>query len=319
MIESHVSNDLSIVLKPVQAELYLFDDELFNCLNNQNYYLDKILKHIINSGGKRLRPAMVFLIAKALNNSMICDAQTKLAFSLELIHTATLIHDDVVDEAEERRNSATINALWGDKTAIIAGDYLLSKALNLLMQLENREVVEIFSNNLSEICIGEIQQLSTSSKRPSFEEYIEKSKRKTALLFSSGAKSSAILSNSDEEIITAMNNFALNFGISFQIVDDVLNFSPNTGKPAGLDLKNGIYTAPVIFAMEENSQIEMLIEEQEIEKVLQIINESKALKKSKDLAIKYANSAIKELQVLKPSIYKASLVELANYNIQRCF
>jgi geranylgeranyl pyrophosphate synthase len=319
---------LSQMLSPISQELGLFEEMLSAGLKSSNLLLDKITAYIISSGGKRIRPILCLLFAKILaDGNKVSQRQFSLAVGLELMHTATLIHDDVIDKTEKRRNVVTINKKWDDKTAILAGDYLMSKALNKLSLTKNFDVIDVFSKMLSEICEGEVSQGSCAFEIVSIENYIEKSKRKTANLFVAGVKSAVILSESNnEKILKEAELFAENFGIAFQIRDDVLNFIANedeTGKPSGIDLLNGTITAPVIYAAqeyEENNDFRLrkLITTKfknscDFEEAKSLIFSSTSIKKSQKLTQFYIDSAKQNLSIIPDSVYKRCLLELTDY------
>jgi all-trans-nonaprenyl-diphosphate synthase len=296
--------------------------DIASLISSDNKFLENIIKHIISANGKRLRPAIVFLIARALYSDKIWKDHNHLALSIELIHTATLIHDDIVDDAEKRRNKPTINKLWDEKTAVIAGDYILAQSLIKLSEIGNSTISRFFAEVMKEVCEGEIQQHLQHNKVISLKEYIDKSRRKTALLFVLAAKSSAIIGNSTEDKIKSAENFGLNFGIMFQIVDDILNLENNEDKPFLNDLKNGIITAPVIYAIKENPEIKNCINQEhreilDYEKLHRMIIETSGIKKAKILASEYAQKACKDLSYLDESIYKTSLTNLVKFCLDR--
>ncbi|EKE04617.1 MAG: solanesyl diphosphate synthase [uncultured bacterium] len=322
---------LSDILEPVSTELNLLEKKLIEDLSDNNPLLNKIVQYVIQAGGKRLRPAVSFLIAKSLNKGYLSSNHFQLGQAIELIHTATLVHDDILDETETRRNKLTVNKKWDNKTAIIAGDFLLSKSLIKLAAVKNYSVIEIFANIMSEICEGEIQQKLQNYQSISFDQYIEKSKRKTANLFIAGAECAAILTPEiDNLIIKSARDYALNFGIAFQIVDDILNFTSTEdefGKPVGIDLRDGIVTAPVIFAIEEYEKkgdltLSKLISqgfqnENDFKSALDLVLKSDGIEKAKDLAGYYADMANKSLAIIEDNQYKHTLKDLASYIIDR--
>jgi len=322
---------LSVILEPVKPELEILETRIRECLSSNNSFLDNVVRYIISAGGKRLRPAVSFLIAKALNKGFISSNHFQLGQALELIHTATIIHDDVIDVTETRRNIETINKLWDDKTAVIAGDFLLSKSLIKLAAVKNYSVIEIFANTMSKLCEGEIQQNIQDYEIISLEDYIAKSRRKTAYLFMIGAECAAILTpNADNFIIKIAKEYALNFGIAFQIVDDILNFTSSEeelGKPVGIDLKDGILTAPVLFALEyyeqkDDDRLKDLIDTRFIDNksfntALELVLNSDGIKKAKELANSYIETAKSCVKELEDSPYKSSLIELADYVLSR--
>ncbi len=323
-------DNLNNILAPIEQDLKELETLLKKSLLSENYYLDELIKYVINSGGKRLRPALVFLFAKALNKGAVSEQHCALAQASEMIHTASLIHDDVIDEADIRRGLLTVGKKWNYKTAVISGDFILARALMQLVFVGNT-VTEIFAKTINDLCIGEIQQGNQNYKIISFEDYIEKSTRKTAKLFVACSHSVAVSSSGiTEKEINASKEYALNFGIAFQIIDDVLNFSQSKkeiGKPAGNDLKNGILTAPVLYALEEyeekkDSTLKNLItnkiqKEKYFELALNLILNTQGIEKSKQLAQNYVNKAIKSLEVLEDSVYKQALIDFAVYNIER--
>jgi len=321
-------NSLSQILSPISEELSTFEEMLLNGLKCGNKLLDKITAYIISSGGKRIRPALCLLFAKMLSpDNTVSKRQYDLAVGLELMHTATLIHDDVIDRTEKRRNVVTINKKWDEKTAILAGDYLMSKALGNLSETKNFDVIDVFSQMLSEICEGEVSQASSAFEIISIDECVEKSKRKTANLFAAGVKSAVILAeNSNEAKLSQAEAFAKNFGIAFQLRDDVLNFiayEEETGKPSGIDLLNGTVTAPVIYAVEEYEQkgdytLRKLISNKfksndDFCSARTLVFESKSIEKSKQLIDFYIESAKQNLAIFPDGNYKDSILNLCVY------
>jgi all-trans-nonaprenyl-diphosphate synthase len=324
---------LSQIFEPVSLELSVFDKKLIESLSCSSIVLNEITKYVIESGGKRLRPAVTFLIAKALNKGILPAEHFQIGLALEMIHTATLVHDDVIDKAETRRGNKTVQNIWNDKVAIAAGDYLLSKALARLASVNNNLVIDIFAKIMGEICEGEIDQNAQNYKLISVEQYIKKSSGKTAKLFVAGAESAAVLTpNTNNLIINASREYALNFGIAFQIIDDILNFTSNSeefGKPVGIDLQNGILTAPVIFALKEyeekqDTTLKNLINKQlktesDFNLALELILNSKGIEKSKELAVFYASYARKSLDLFENNPYKKSLSDLITFILERKF
>lgn len=321
-------NDILISLQP---ELGSLERKLLQELTGNNSFLNKISEHIIQAGGKRLRPALVFLFAKIFNNTFVSSNHLRLAIASELIHTATLIHDDIIDEAEERRNIQTVNSKWNDKAAVIAGDYLLAKSLKNLALTKNLKVIELFSNILSEICEGEITQNIEKFTIPTFESYIEKSKRKTAMLFLACTEGSTLLSPDANNLkIKAARDYAINFGIAFQIVDDILNYmtqNEEADKPVGSDLLNGIITAPALYAIEEYDQkndpaLKTLIKnelntEEDFKLALQLILKSNGVQKAFKLAEEYSKKACQSIDCFEESPTKQTLIELTQFILNR--
>jgi all-trans-nonaprenyl-diphosphate synthase len=321
---------LSEILKPVDEDIKLLERKLSESLESGNSLLDSITEYAVKSGGKRLRPALVFLFARALNNGLLSSNHFYLAEAVEMIHTASLIHDDVIDDAETRRGFLTVGKKWNTKTAVVSGDFILSRALIKLVSAGGASM-EIFANTLNELCIGEIQQGSQKFRIITYEEYIKKSERKTAKLFVAGAESTAAITvGTNNLIIKAVRDYSLNFGIAFQIMDDILNFTGSQekiGKPAGNDLKNGILTAPVLYALEEyekkgDNTLKKLIENKfkgtkDFSLAMNLILKSEGVNRSNELCRYFIGEAVKSLEILEDSVYKNALTDLAIYTLKR--
>ncbi len=311
------------ILKPVEHELSLLEKILVKNLVSGDAELDRMVQYVFKSGGKRLRPAMVFLFAKALGRGYVHPVHYELAEAVEMIHTASILHDDVIDEAETRRGLPTVGKKWGSKSAIIAGDYILSKALTKLVSVGNI-AVEMFASTLNELCIGEILQKNQKYRIITKSEYINKSERKTAKLFMAGVECTAsVMPGANNLIIKAAGGYAQNYGIAFQITDDIINFT----RCGGSDLKDGIITAPVIFAVQEyekdgDSTLRKLIEkglkkEKDFKTAFKLVMSSGGIEKTRNLALEYANKAINCLESIEDSPYKQALINLANYTVER--
>lgn len=323
--------DLVSALEPVSKELKALERKLLESLSNNNSYINSLAEYIIKSGGKKLRPAICFLISKALNKGYVSSGHFRVGQAVELTHLASLIHDDVIDENKKRRNEKTINYKWNNKTAVIAGDFLISKALINLALIKNHSVVEIFANAISQICEGELNQSLQKFKIISTSEYIDKSKKKTADLFVAGAKSVAILTpNADNSIVNDVKEYALNLGIAFQAVDDILDYTGDEkilGKPVATDLKNGIITYPALFAIKQYAEagdytLETLIKnrlrnQNDLDKALKLILESNGVEQTKKLAVYFSDLALKSLSNIEESVYKLSLQALTRYILKR--
>jgi all-trans-nonaprenyl-diphosphate synthase len=245
-----------------------------------------------------------------------------------MIHTASLVHDDVVDEAELRRSVPTVNSLFDNRVAVLAGDFLFAQSSWYLANLDNLEVVKLLSEVIRDFAEGEIQQgINRFDTSISLEAYLEKSYYKTASLIANSAKAAGVLSDQSAEVNHHLYNYGRNLGLAFQIVDDILDFTSPTevlGKPSGSDLISGNITAPALFAMEENPYIEVLIErefsqEGDIEKALDFIHSSQGIPRSKELAAQYGQSALKHLDCLASSPSKEVLIELVDYVLSRIY
>lgn len=314
---------------PVETDLSILADNLKQLVGAGHPILSAAAEHLFGAGGKRLRPAIVLLVSRAtLGDRDLTPRHRRLAEIAEMIHTASLVHDDVIDEAELRRNVPTVNSIFGNRIAVLAGDFLFAQSSWYLANLENLEVVKLLSEVIRDFAEGEIRQgLNRFDTSLSIEAYLEKSYYKTASLIANSAKSAALLSETSPEIAEHLYSFGRHFGLAFQIVDDILDFTASTevlGKPAGSDLIGGNLTAPVLYAMEENPYLEAPIEREfsqagDIEQALAIIRESRGIERSRDLAAHHARAALEELKYLKPCEATQALVALTDYQLGRAF
>lgn len=314
---------------PVDDDLRLLTDNLKNLVGARHPILAAAAEHLFEAGGKRLRPAIVLLVSRAtMLDRDITPRHRRLAEITEMIHTASLVHDDVVDEAELRRSVPTVNSLFDNRVAVLAGDFLFAQSSWYLANLDNLEVVKLLSEVIRDFAEGEIQQgINRFDTSISLEAYLEKSYYKTASLIANSAKAAGVLSEQSAEVNHHLYNYGRNLGLAFQIVDDILDFTSPTevlGKPSGSDLISGNITAPALFAMEENPYIEVLIErefsqEGDIEKALDFIHSSQGILRSKELANQYGQSALKHLDCLASSPSKEVLIELVDYVLSRIY
>jgi len=263
------------------------------------------LNHYCQSGSKQLRSCLIFLFARAIHGK-VCGSTIKLAAAVEIIHNATLIHDDIIDSAKTRRGQTSIHIKYGNKLAILAGDFLLSIAISILSEMNN-SIVNNFAQCLNSLCKGEIEQYFEQKTTPSIEQYLEKSQSKTASLFIAGLKSLGELN--EQAYSENLSVFAKHFGTAFQISDDLKNFTEQTAaKPAFNDIESGIYTAPVIYAFGENKDLSSVPVKNIIDAALAPIAQTKTI----DLLNKEKNLAAEQLQPLPESVYKQALIDLCN-------
>lgn len=320
----------------INEELTRVEEKLNLNAPGNNPLLKEIVSYILKAGGKRFRPAVCLLVAKATGN--ITEKHIILAELTELIHTASLIHDDIIDSSKLRRGIETINSLWNDKISVITGDFLFAQASIRLGELEQTEIVKIYAEVLSDLCNGEIEQYSSSfNTNITWEKYIQKSTTKTASLFAACCKSSAILNNQNIKIIRQTEAYGKSIGIAFQIIDDILDFtstSKEIGKEVGADLKQGIITAPTIFALEstderreqlrnliENSLIENRLNnnnENDFDRAIRLIHELGGCEKAKLLAEEYINKAKENISFTEDLELENYLSTTADYILNRC-
>ncbi|MGL5035112.1 MAG: solanesyl diphosphate synthase [Microcystaceae cyanobacterium] len=314
---------------PVDPDLRLLTDNLKRLISARHPILGAAAEHLFEAGGKRLRPAIVLLVARATSpDGDISPRHRRLAEITEMIHTASLVHDDVVDEAELRRNVPTVNSLFDNRIAVLAGDFLFAQSSWYLANLDNLEVVKLLSEVIRDFAEGEIlQSINRFETDISLEAYLEKSYYKTASLMANSAKAAGVLSDISRSLTDSLYEYGRHLGLAFQIVDDILDFTTSSeilGKPAGSDLVSGNVTAPALFALEEKPYLKTLIEgkfkkENELQQALLLIQESQGIRRSRELAAHHGKLAIKSLEDLKPSASKTSLLELADYVLSRLY
>jgi len=284
--------------------------------------------YIVNSGGKRLRPLLTVLAARAL------DIQTNqhhtLAAIIEFIHTATLLHDDVVDESTMRRGKETANAVFGNQASVLVGDFLYTRSFQMMVSLKRMRVMEILSNATNVIAEGEVLQLmNCNDPKTSEESYMQVIYSKTARLFEAATLLAAVLTDQNEEIELAMQEYGKYLGTAFQLVDDILDYAADPevmGKNVGDDLAEGKPTLPLLYAMwHGNEQQKTLIKEaiesgnglQHFTEIMSAMDQTGALIYTKELAVDASEKAIKALDSLPNSEYKNALIGLASIAVER--
>ena len=318
--------------------IFKFIDNDLNALNNnlkkmvgaKHPILYAAAEHLFNAKGKRIRPAIVLLISKATickdTNSNILAEQKRLAEITEIIHTASLVHDDVIDDGETRRGINTVHSKFNTKIAVLAGDFLFAQSSWYLANLNNLEVVKTISKVITDFAEGEVRQsLVRFDYKISIDDYIEKSFYKTASLIAASCQGTTMLNNCSKETQRKLYLYGKHLGLAFQIIDDILDIisSSNTlGKPAGLDLKNGNLTAPLIFALEEYPLLYKLIDQEfknhsDINKTIHIIKQTKGIQKAKDLAEEHMQIAQEIIYQLNPNRARETLLLINNYVINR--
>lgn len=287
----------------VKQDLNFIENEIKNIFVDKSP-LNKDLSIFLTAPAKRLRPLLGLLFLKSLNHE-IKPGQYDILIAVELIHNATLIHDDVIDNAEKRRKIETLNTKFDNNLAVIAGDFLLSIAMEKVINTGSVDVIKICTSALKYTCLGEINQYFNKNKIISIDEYIEKSRKKTALLFEIGVLGGLLLSEKsiDKNLRQIATDFSQNFGIAFQIRDDLINIL-NSEHLSNLDINAGIYTAPVIFAYGENKNI---LKEKNI---LEAIKTTNGIEKTKYLMDNYFENSILAIHNLENSIYKKAITDL---------
>ncbi|PDH48924.1 MAG: polyprenyl synthetase family protein [Crocinitomicaceae bacterium TMED135] len=316
------------IKKPVKEEMALFEKKFKSAMKSDVALLDKITHYIIKRKGKQLRPLFVFLSAK-----MIAPVEegTYIAASLiELLHTATLVHDDVVDDASERRGFLSINALWKNKIAVLVGDFLLSQGLLLTTSKNRIDLLHLVSKAVKAMSEGELLQMEKSRKMDITEEvYYKIIKQKTASLVAACCATGACSVTKDKELIANMEQVGIYVGMAFQIKDDIFDygFSNEIGKPTGIDIKERKLTLPLIYVMNkvDNKQKKLIIktikkDKQDAKKINEIIslviNEGGIHYAEKKMHF-YKDLALKQLDYLPSSPSKEAFIGLINYSINR--
>lgn len=317
------------LFSPVEADLQILADNLTQLVGNGHPILCAAAEHLFGSGGKRIRPAIVLLISQAtMLEQEITPRHRRLAEITEMIHTASLVHDDVVDESEMRRGVPTVHSLFGNRIAILAGDFLFAQSSWYLANLDNLQVVKLLSEVIMDLASGEIQQgLNRFDVSISIETYLNKSYYKTASLIANSSKAAGLLSEVSPETAEHLYSYGRHLGLAYQVIDDILDFTGSVetlGKPAGSDLKSGNLTAPVLFALEEKAYLEVLIErefaqEGDLEQAISLIHESQSIERAKELAAYHAKVAVEHLADLPPSESRQALIKMGDYVLSRLY
>nr|WGH12946.1 Prenyl transferase [Echinothamnion sp.] len=281
-------------MKSIQTEVKQLNQNLSKMIATENIILYSAAEQLFKAGGKRVRPTIIFLISKLISTyNSISTEQKRLAEITEIIHTASLLHDDIVDNCDTRRGISTVHTVFNNKVAVLAGDFLFAQSSWYLANLNNLNVVKTISKIITDFAEGEIQQgIKSFDSLISIEEYIEKSFYKTASLLACSCKATTILNKSNKKIQNDFYLYGKHLGIAFQIIDDILDLtglSDNLGKPAGSDLKNGNLTAPLILALKQKSKLKQIIDEefefkQNVNEAINIIKRTNSIQKAKDIA-----------------------------------
>lgn len=321
-------DSIAELIEPIGQQLTSIEKRLRETFNDQHDVLTAATEHLLDSGGKRVRPTVALLSAS------IFEADQKHAVSLaaavEMLHTATLVHDDLIDGSLMRRGIKTLNADLSSEVTILTGDYLFARAASFAAQTQSVRVMNLFAETLMTIVNGEIKQSFASENAASRQNYFQRIQAKTASMFALAAEAGAILGTNDEKAIDAMRHYGVQTGIAFQIVDDILDFVGNSediGKPVGNDLQQGLLTLPALYYIEdnpENSDVASLRNghnnDQELyERIIQSISSSSAIDSSLDEARQYVESAKSALQNLPNCKHLDAMYTIADYAVERRF
>jgi geranylgeranyl pyrophosphate synthase len=311
---------------PVQEQIKLVEERIRAQADDNHPDLRAALEHLLSSGGKRVRPTVVLLIGNMLGGAE--EKLVTLGAAVELLHTATLVHDDLIDGSLLRRGMPTLNARWSPAATVLTGDFLFARAAKLAAEADHLPLMKLFAETLAVIVNGELTQLFTSRGLINRENYYQRIYAKTASLFEMSAQAGAMVSPVDEELVEAMRVFGYETGMAFQIVDDILDFTGDqiaVGKPLGSDLLQGLVTLPAIYFAEANPKdpdVRLLGEggwgnQDRMERLINAIRGSDAIQKSMGEAQDFIKRALEKLSPLHPGIERTALEDLAKYIIHR--
>jgi decaprenyl-diphosphate synthase subunit 1 len=294
--------------------------------------LVEISSYYFDGQGKALRPMVVMLMSRAVNYHLqhddrhILHDQRRIAMISEMIHTASLIHDDVIDQSDSRRGKPSVNLIWNHKRVAFAGDYVLALVSMMLARLKNDDVTRVISQIITDLVQGELMQLGAKeTENERFKHYFSKTYRKTASLIANTVKASSMLSGADEHLVEVVYQYGRNLGLAFQIVDDLLDFVSSSdllGKPAAVDLKLGLATAPVLFACEKYPELNAMImrrfsEPGDAERAFELVHASQGLEQTRFIACKHIVEAKKLAAQLTESPYQKALITVSDLVLNR--
>lgn len=325
--------DLTKLIEPVKGDVVLVEECLRTNLIDDNTFITELLAQIFQAGGKRLRPALTLLCSRATlkRGNEFSRLHIILAVLTELIHTASLVHDDVIDSASLRRGAETVNRKFNDRIAVLMGDLLFAQASICLARIMNPVIVGIYGRVLGDLCSGELSQMKQQfSSAVNWDEYTRKTIAKTASLFAAGSHSGAILNGASHEVVEALKGYGLNLGICFQIIDDLLDVigtSESLGKEPGSDLRSGIVTAPALFVLERQdgpaARLQELIRSRAISKedgsteAIDIVKQQGGVEATLKMAYEYGRISLDFLRILPASAYQESLASMVDYVLTR--
>ena len=320
---------LEAIRSLLNDDLKATDQFIITQLESNIPMVREIIEYVLTCGGKRIRPMVLLLSARALAHRE--QNHIDLAAVIELIHTATLLHDDVVDSSTLRRGHKTAHTIWGSDASVLVGDYLYSRAFQIVVELRNQPILEIFAKATHFIAEGEIMQLVNCNNPDTTEEhYFEIIHRKTGKLFEIASQLGALLASNKENEVYALRDYGLHLGLAYQLIDDAIDYSQSAehaGKNVGQDLAEGKTTLPLIHAMRKSStkELDMIREAIEtgssknIKPILSIIESTEAIKYTADIAKHHAQKAKQALEHIAPSPYRKALEDLSNFVVERTY
>ena len=314
----------------IKAEMALVESEFERQAKSNVQVINYLGDYLRASGGKRVRPALLILTNYAVGGTGRNDNVIRLATVMEMLHTATLVHDDIIDNADLRRNRASVNARFGNQAAVLMGDWLYMSAFETSLQERSLEILDILTKLTRKMTEGELIQLTMiGNAEIRQEEYFDILRRKTAYLFAGCTEIGAILGRAEPAVQTALRDYGMNLGIAFQLADDLLDFTSTKdalGKAAGADLLEGKITLPLILLLNSEPEVKPMLEEIMFEGtygessrayLAEKLDEHKTLDKIRLIALSYAEKARKNLEVLPKTEYCSALDEIPNFVIGR--
>jgi len=315
----------SQLFKPIEHALEEVEEAIRDLLRSDDPLVDEVATHLLRGGGKRVRAAVV-LLCGSLSGELTAyrDTLIRVAAAVEMIHMATLIHDDIIDGAETRRGLPTVNTRWNDQIGVLSGDFLFARSFTALAQTGNNRIVQIMADVVSEMSVGEIKQLGQSFGPQTEEDYLQRIFRKTAYFISQSCRLGGVVSGLDAEAEQAVATYGHGIGMSFQIIDDILDFTGTEeefGKPVGNDLRAGLYTLPVLYALDHARQKEELrellsrrsLEDADIQWIRSVLEECGAISHAYERAAAYIEQAKAALANFQPSPAREALLALADF------
>jgi octaprenyl-diphosphate synthase len=318
---------LEQILKVVSADIELLESQILRDVKTDIPLLNNVAEHILSSGGKRLRPALVLLGAEMFGG--VDERVMQAAQVIEYLHTATLLHDDVVDGAETRRAKQAVCRVWGNEASVLSGDYLLAMAFHRLTKLRHLEVLELMSETTTKMARGELLQLTRSFETANEEEYLEIIINKTACLFATAIKTGALLAGASGESANQLYDYGMALGISFQIVDDALDYADEnkTGKPVGGDLQERKITLPLSHLLgkanaTDRKRLDSILSMEEIEKpqideVINLMRNYGSINYTLEFSRKYASEAKRSLENFPATNLTQSLADITDFVVSR--
>lgn len=320
---------LSEIFVPIQQEVADFERYMFSLLDSQVPFVRSVAEYILSNGGKRLRPILTVLCAKMSGH--MSESVHRMGSCIEFIHTASLLHDDVIDNAKVRRGRASANAKWGNHVSVLVGDFFYCRASQLLTEQGNLRILKIVTDCITALTEGEVLEIVTNSEnRTTREDYLSIIKNKTALLFAAACQVGGALAGVSEELEFALRDYGYNLGMAFQLADDVLDYTSSEdvfGKASGIDLQEGKLTLPLIVALESataeeaqlirSSLVSERVEKDAFQAILQVIHRYRGFEKTYDLARDYIETAKRSLTPYRSSFEKDILLTIADFVVSR--